>query len=155
MYFGFPVTIMGEAFLLGEELQFLDIENFSEAMKNVAPIAATAKVSVEQTTAALGLMADRGVKGGIAGTHLRKIMSELATTTGKDFRTSLDIVNERLSNASSESEKLAIAQDLVGDRAYGSLIALAENREQLDLLTQALEGSEGAAAKLKRSVFKR
>lgn len=126
----------------------LDITQYQEAMKNVAPVAKTAKVSLEQATAALGLLSDRGIKGGIAGTQLRKVMSELATATGKDFRTSLDIVNERLQGATSEAEKFAIAQELVGDRAYGTLIALAENGEALDDLTGKLIDSEGAAAAL-------
>lgn len=126
----------------------LDIRKFEESIKTVAPIAKTTKVSIEQATAALGVLSDRGISGGEAGTHLRKIMSKLAQATGKDFRTALEITNERLQAATSESEKLAIAQELVGDRAYGSLIALAENGEALDDLTLKLDGAEGAAAKM-------
>lgn len=126
----------------------LDMEKFRESMKLVAPIAATVKVPIEQATAALSVLADRGVAGSMAGTQLRRIMSDLAQKTGKDFATSLKISAERLQNASSEAEKLAIAKELVGDRAKGSLIALAENREEIDRLTTAYENSGGAAKEM-------
>lgn len=126
----------------------LDMEKFRESMKLVAPIAATVKVPIEQATAALSVLADRGVAGSMAGTQLRRIMSDLAQKTGKDFATSLQISADRLANASSEAEKLAIAKELVGDRAKGSLIALAENREEIDRLTKAYEESGGAAKEM-------
>ena len=40
-------------------------------MANVAPVAADAGVSVEETTALLGLLADRGLDASTAGTSLR------------------------------------------------------------------------------------
>ena len=126
----------------------LDMSKFQESMKLVAPIAKTVKVSVEESSAALAVLADRGVSGSMAGTQLRRIMSDLAQKTGKDFATSLEITQNRLANASTEAEKLAIAKELVGDRAKGSLIALAENREQLDALTTSFEDAGGAAGRM-------
>ena len=126
----------------------LDMSKFQESMKLVAPIAKTVKVSVEESSAALAVLADRGVSGSMAGTQLRRIMSDLAQKTGKDFQTSLKITQDRLANASTEAEKLAIAKELVGDRAKGSLIALAENREQLDLLTTSFNNAGGAAEQM-------
>ena len=107
----------------------LDITTFQESMKLVAPIAKTVKVDIELASAALGVLADTGIKGSQAGTQLRRIMSDLAQKTGKDFQTSLEITADRLSKASTTAEKLAIAKELVGDRAKGSLIAMAENRD--------------------------
>lgn len=126
----------------------LNIFKFQESMKLVAPIAATAKVSLEQATAALSVLADRGVAGSIAGTQLRRVMSDLAQKTGKDFQTSLEITADRLSKATSTADKLAIAKELVGDRAKGSLIALAENRDTVIELTKAYENAGGAAQEM-------
>jgi hypothetical protein len=126
----------------------LDMIKFQESMKLVAPIAKTAKVSLEESSAALAVLADRGVAGSLAGTQLRKIMSDLATKTGKDFQTSLEITADRLSNATSTADKLAIAKELVGDRAKGSLIALAENRDVLEQLTTQFENAGGAAQEM-------
>jgi len=123
----------------------LDMGKFTESMKLVAPIAKTVKVPIEQASAALSILADTGIAGSMAGTQLRRVMSDLAMKTGKSFQESLVITAEKLNNASSTAEKLAIAKKLVGDRAKGSLIALAENREKLDQLTESYNNAEGAA----------
>jgi hypothetical protein len=123
----------------------LDIEKFQESMKLVAPIAKVTKVSIEESSAALSILADRGVAGSLAGTQLRKIMADLASKTGKNFQDSLEITASRLDAATTTADKLAIAKELVGDRAKGSLIALAENRLELDKLTTAYENAAGAA----------
>jgi len=126
----------------------LDMEKFRESMKLVAPIAKVTKVSLEESSAALAVLADRGISGSMAGTQLRRVMSDLATKTGKSFQESLEITADRLANASTTAEKLAIAKKLVGDRAKGSLIALAENRDALNDLKLAYENAGGAAQKM-------
>lgn len=126
----------------------LDMDKFKESMKLVAPIAKTTKVSIEESAAALSVLADRGVSGSMAGTQLRRVMSDLAQKTGKDFQTSLEITADRLEAATSTADKLAIAKELVGDRAKGSLIALAENREEVIRLTHAYENAGGAAEEM-------
>ena len=126
----------------------LDMDKFKESMKLVAPIAKTTKVSIEESAAALSILADRGVSGSMAGTQLRRVMSDLAQKTGKDFQTSLEITADRLANATSTADKLAIAKELVGDRAKGSLIALAENREELMKLKVAYDDAGGAAEEM-------
>jgi len=123
----------------------LDLDKFKESMKLIAPIAKVVKVPIEQASAAISVLADTGIAGSMAGTQLRKVMSDLAMKTGKSFRDSLDLTAEKLANATSDAQKLAIAKGLVGDKAKGSLIALAMNREKLDELTLSYENAEGAA----------
>ena len=138
---GRVVDIMAKSF----SSSALDFEKYRESMKLVAPISKVTKVSIEETSAALSVLADRGVSGSMAGTQLRRIMSELTMKTGKDFGTSLQITADKLAAATTTSEKLAIATELVGDRAKGSLIALAENKGALDKLTGAYKDAGGAA----------
>ena len=126
----------------------LDMNKFRESMKLVAPIAKAVDSSIEEASAALSILADRGVAGSMAGTQLRRVMSDLAVKTGKSFQESLKMTAEQLENATSNSDKLAIAKKLVGDRAKGSLIALAENRLELEKLTGVYENAEGAAANM-------
>ena len=126
----------------------LDMSKFTESMKMVAPIASTLKIPIQEATAALGILADRGISGSLAGNQLKRVMSDLAIKTGVSFRDSLTITSEKLKAATSDSEKLAIAKALVGDRAKGSLIALAENADALDTLTIALQGAGGAAQEM-------
>jgi hypothetical protein len=117
-------------------------------MKLVAPVSKTAKISIEEATAALSLLANMGISGSMAGTNLRKVMTDLTKATGKDFATSLEITAEKLAAATSEKEKFAIAQELVGERAYTSLIALAENRDVVAELTEEYITNEEALAKM-------
>ena len=138
------VDVMAKSFTTSA----LDMDKFRESMKLVAPIAKTTGSSIEESSAALAVLADRGIAGSMAGTQLRRIMSDLAMKTGKDFQTSLVETAEKLENANSKAEKLAIAKELVGDRAKGSLIALAENTEQIGFLTRSYENAEGAAKKM-------
>ncbi|UOF80045.1 minor tail protein [Caudoviricetes sp.] len=53
----------------------------AEAMKNVGPIAADLGNSIEVVSASLGVLAERGVQGGSAGTKLRGIMLALTSPT--------------------------------------------------------------------------
>ena len=126
----------------------LDMNKFRESMKLVAPIAKAVDASIEEASAALSILADRGVAGSMAGTQLRRVMSDLAVKTGKSFQESLKVTAEMLDGATTNADKLAIAKKLVGDRAKGSLIALAENREELAKLTGVYENAEGAAANM-------
>ena len=75
-------------------------------------------------------------------------MSDLAQKTGKSYRESLTLTSKRLANATSSAEKLAIAKELVGDRAKGSLIALAENTDELDKLKTAFDNAGGSVEKM-------
>lgn len=54
-----------------------------EAMKYVAPIAEAAGASIEDTTAMLGILADNGIKGSMAGTGASAIFSRLQAPVGQ------------------------------------------------------------------------
>lgn len=135
------VDVMAKSFSTSS----LDMEKFKESMKLVAPIAKSVKVPIEEASAALAVLANNGLSGSMAGTNLRRIMSDLAQKTGKDFSTSMEIVKERLAGATSDAEKLAIAKEMVGDRAKGALLILAEQNDVMKELTKSYEDAAGAA----------
>lgn len=60
-----------------------DLSNIGEAMKYAGTGMAGLGVSVEQTTAMIGVMANVGLRGSIAGTGLQKTFSRLAAPTDK------------------------------------------------------------------------
>ena len=122
----------------------LDMEKFSETMKQAAPIAKATGVSLEEATAAAGKLADANISGSKAGTDLKNIFSELVKD-GKPFQQSLADVAERLNNASTDAEKLAIAEETVGEKAKASLLVLVDNKESLAELTTELKNADGAA----------
>jgi hypothetical protein len=128
------VDVMAESF----NKSALGLENFSEAMKYVAPIAAQAGISVEETTALLGTLADAGIRGSQAGTSLRKIISDIGDESGT--------LSERLKKLAAKGLTGAEAMSEVGRTAYASLLVLAKNTEKTDDLTKALQNAAGAGA---------
>lgn len=54
-----------------------------EAMKYVAPIAEAAGASIEDTTALLGILADKGIRGSMAGTSTSAVFSRLQAPVGQ------------------------------------------------------------------------
>ena len=115
----------------------LDMDSFAEAMKYVAPVSKAAGVSIEETTAMIGALADNGIKGSQAGTGLRRIFSEMAKT-GKP-------VQEALAEISAKGLTLTDAMDEVGRSAQTALLVLSENQEKVGKLTTTFENAEGSA----------
>ena len=116
----------------------MDLKRFQESMKYVAPVAKSAGISVEQTTAMLGMLANAGVHGSQAGTALRRIISELGATGGDVAGTIKKLAGEGLN--------LADAKDEVGRSAQSALLILAEGIDTLGDYSAELEGADGAAA---------
>lgn len=115
----------------------LSLDNFTESIKYVAPIAASAGVSLEQTTAMLGVLADAGIRGSMAGTAMRRILTEVATS-GKPL-------NEALQELTQNGLSLQGSFGEVGRHAMTALNVLANGSEQVNSLTIALNDSAGAA----------
>lgn len=61
----------------------LTMERFAESAKYVAPIAAQLGVSIEETSALLAALADRGIHGSLAGVALRHMFLRLAAPTAR------------------------------------------------------------------------
>ncbi|MFV9077772.1 phage tail tape measure protein, partial [Serratia fonticola] len=60
-----------------------NLMDFGEAMKYVAPIAEAAGASIEDTTAMLGVLADNGIKGSMAGTATSAMFTRLQSPVGQ------------------------------------------------------------------------
>lgn len=118
----------------------LDMETFAESMKFVAPVAKSAGMSIEETSAMLQIMANAGIKGGQAGTALRRIISEIGAS-GKPTA-------EALKDLAKEGLNLADAKDEVGRHAQSALLVLAEGVDQITPLTHELKNSAGAAKEM-------
>lgn len=118
----------------------LDINLFADSMKFVAPVAKSAGMSLEQTSAMLAVLANNGIKGSQAGTALRRIISEIGAT-GKP-------VSEALQELAEKGLNLADAKDEVGRSAQSALLVLAEGVDQIAPLTQEFENSAGAAKEM-------
>lgn len=118
----------------------LDMETFANSMKFVAPVAKSAGMSIEETSAMLSVLANAGIKGSQAGTSLRRIISEIGAT-GKPTA-------EALKDLATQGIGLADAKDEVGRSAQSALLILAEGVDQISPLTKEFENSGGAAQEM-------
>lgn len=118
----------------------LDMETFAESMKFVAPVAKSAGMSIEETSAMLQIMSNAGIKGSQAGTALRRIISEIGAS-GKPTA-------EALKDLAAQGLNLADAKDEVGRSAQSALLVLAEGVDKIKPLTTELEHSGGAAQQM-------
>lgn len=118
----------------------LGLENFTESMKYVAPVAAAAGATVEETTALLGTLADAGIRGSMAGTSLRKIFTDL-TKDGRPLK-------DRLAELAARGITLSDSFDEVGRTAQTSLLILSKNVEKTDDLTRSFANVAGEAKKM-------
>ena len=118
----------------------LDMETFAESMKFVAPVAKSAGMSIEETSAMLQILSNAGIKGSQAGTALRRIISEIGAS-GKPTA-------EALKDLATQGLSLADAKDEVGRSAQSALLVLAEGVDQISPLTAELKNSAGAAKEM-------
>lgn len=140
------------------------LADVGEAMKYVAPIAAEANESIESVSVALGVMANMGIKGTMAGTALRNMFLQLADTgvqeqlhaigvealdSAGNLRPIGDIMAELgqiMANLGSGT-RLSLAEALFGRRAIGAALKLAGTPEEVAKLQFAILQAGGAAAK--------
>lgn len=119
------------------------VEMLGEAFKYVAPLAGTYKYEVESVSTALGMMANAGIKGSMAGTSMASIITRLATDTNKARTTieelgiafynedgtarDLSLVLTELADATANmtaEEKANIASKVAGQEAQKGLLAI-------------------------------
>jgi DNA repair exonuclease SbcCD ATPase subunit len=129
------VDVMAKSF----DVSALGMENFAESMKYVAPVAKSAGVSLEETTAMLGVLSNVGISGSQAGTALRRILGEMAKT-GKP-------ASEALADLAEKGITLADAEDEVGKNAQTALLAITDQLGPMKEMTTLLQNAEGSAMK--------
>ena len=138
-----------------------------EAMKYIAPLARAAGISMEETAAAIGTMANAGIQGGQAGTTLRGAISRLAAPTD-DMIQAMDELG--VSFYDSEGKMLSLSDQvsmlqaamsgltdeqknnylvtLYGQESLSGMLALInEGPDSLSQLTQSFQACDGAAEK--------
>jgi len=118
----------------------LNFESLRESMKLVAPVSKAVGVSVEKTTSLLAVLADRGLKGSIAGTGLAKTFIMLSKQ-GLTLEQGLDKLK-------SSGGDLNTAIEMVGVVAAKSFLTLAGGQQDIAGLEQSFKDAEGAAKKM-------
>ncbi len=135
-----------------------------EALKMGGPQAAAAGESIRETSAAIAVLANMGIKGSLAGTALRKSFSQFAKTKVQEQLRSVGVETldangnlrkmavimrdiAKVMNTMPSAEKLAFAEDIFDIRGSLAGLTLTANTDELDAMLAKLENVEGVAAK--------
>lgn len=145
-----------------------NVSIMGETFKMSASVAGALGYSIEDVAVAMGLMANSGVKGSIAGTALRNTFNGLlegVTLTGaafgeyeycavkadgtmKDFGDTIDELRAYFDQMT-EAERVNNAQAIAGQRGYNGLLAIL-NATDADYasLTESINNCTGAAQRM-------
>lgn len=117
------------------------VADTGEAMKYIAPVAHTMGVSLEECAAAIGIMADAGIKGSQAGTTLRGALTRLAKPTD-DMQETMDELGLSFYDSEGKMKSLTEITEMLQDKMAG----LTDEQKQSALVT--LFGQESLSGML-------
>ena len=142
-----------------------NVAALGETFKYVAPVAGALQYSVEDVGVAIGLMANRSIKGEQAGTALRTMLTNLAKPTNqmagymqqlnlsitdtqgnvKPFNQLLVEMRDSFSGLT-EAQKAEYAAGIAGKEAMSGLLAIVNaSDEEFNSLTEQINNCAGAA----------
>lgn len=142
-----------------------NVSMLGESFKYVAPVAGAMNYSVEDTSLALGLMANANIKGSMAGTALKTSLANMAAPTDsmaaamdkygisltdsegnmKSLRGVIDNLRGSLGGLS-ETEQTAAASTIFGKEAMAGMLAIINaSEEDYNKLSTAIGNSKDAA----------
>lgn len=142
-----------------------NVSMLGESFKYVAPVAGSLRFSVEDTSTALGLMANSGIKASAAGTALRTILTNMVKPTDQ-MQIAMDTLGFSMTDNEgnmkslsqimidlrsgfdglSESEQASVAAALAGKEGMSGLLAIVNTSEEdFNKLTDAINSADGTA----------
>lgn len=141
------------------------VADTGEAMKYVAPLARAAGLSMEETAAAIGIMANAGIQGAQAGTTLRGAISRLSSPTKEMSECMADLeisfydsegnmkslaeqtrMMEEATAGMTDEQRNNVLVTLYGQEALSGMLALMNEGDGALLeLTHAYETCDGSA----------
>lgn len=145
-----------------------DVRGLGEAFKYAAPVAGALGYTVEDTSIAIGLMSNAGIKGEKAGTALRTMFTNLAKPTGDmkkkmdelgisitdsngnmlPMRDVMDQLRDRFKNLSKDQQASAAATIFGKEAMSGALAIINASDEDYKKLTKSIDNSTGASKRM-------
>lgn len=140
-----------------------------EGLKMAGPQAAAAGESIDELCAALGIMANMGIKGSLAGTALRKAFVQFSSTKVQDILREVGVeatdssgnlrkmaeVMREIAIATQNmptAERISFMQDVFDVRGMMSGLSLTANIEELDAFLAKLRDVSGLADETARAM---
>lgn len=169
--FGLSVADLGHAndvLAKAANSSTINVSDLAEGFKYVGPVANAAGVSLETVSAAMALLGEAGIKGSMAGTTLRNVMTSLMSPTEKQARLMKELgLESAFSNGKlmpmadilkileGQTNKTAEIMELFGDRAGPGMVAMVEKGSgALTKLDRALQDSDGYAQRAADTMMK-
>lgn len=141
------------------------VADTGEAMKYIAPVAQNAGWSLESVTAAIGEMADAGIKGEQAGTTLRGALTNLMNPSKEQAAAMKEIgfnaydaqgkmkplsqivgeLGQKTAGMTGQQRDQIVATIMGTNALSGMQVLLKDGKGHLDNLTKSLQNSDGAA----------
>ena len=143
------------------------VEQLGHALSFVGPVAKTLNISLEETVALVGVVSDRGVQAGRAGTGLRQVLLSLITPTSEaaEKMRGLGINVEDVANRVKAGDitgvlgvldavfqDAGLAAEVFGRRAIAAGLAVGQNQDAYSDLVAKLRDAEGAATDMARTM---
>ncbi|HCY4522825.1 TPA: phage tail tape measure protein [Staphylococcus aureus] len=145
-----------------------DVRGLGEAFKYVAPVAGALGYTIEDTSIAIGLMSNAGIKGEKAGTALRTMFTNLSSPTramgnemerlgisitdsnGKmiPMRKLLDQLREKFKHLSKDQQASSAATIFGKEAMSGALAIINASDEDYQKLTRSIDSSTGASKRM-------
>ena len=138
-----------------------NVQQLGDAMKFVAPVAAGLGVSLEEATAAAGALSDAGLQASLAGTGLRRVLSELESPgrktrdilesvglTADDVRVSQVGLTAAIRALADAGVDTGAALELFGDRGGPAFEVLSNALPRIERMTEALREAGGTARRI-------
>ena len=148
------------------------VKDTGDAMKYIAPNARAAGLSLEETTAAIGELANAGIKGSQAGTTLRSALVRLAKPSDpaatamerigftafnssgkmKSLATIMGELNEKTKNLTDEQKQNTIATIFGTEALSGMTVLMQGGKQGLTDLTNQFKNCDGAASEMAKTM---
>lgn len=137
------------------------VEQLGLAMSYVAPVAAAMGKSVQETSAAIGILGNAGIQASTAGTALRGMLSRLASITPEaaeaieNLGIKVEELNPETKSFTEIVDRLAEAGltagdalTIFGDRAGPAVLALVSQNDALREFVAQMAGAGGTARRM-------
>lgn len=126
-----------------------EVVDLAESFKVTGAAAHSAGVALEETAAALEILAQNNTKGAEAGTAMRNMLIAMQTKLGIDisktgFAGGLDIIRHKLNTMSSETERATFLAKSFGRENIVAAQYLLENADAVRAMTAEVTGTNSA-----------
>lgn len=149
-----------------------NVLGMGDAFKYAAPVAGALGYTIEDTSIAIGLMSNAGIKGEKAGTALRTMFTNLAKPTKAmknqmeelgisitdsngemlPMREVLDQLRDKFSGLSKDQQASAAATIFGKEAMSGALAVINASESDYSKLSKAIDKSEGSANKMSKTM---